>query len=203
MKSVEALNFEGDLSVGYRFCLNSRVASRLMVGIAWDEDILSADELYEASLALPWEDFISPDKTFQVSITTVRCKWLKNSQFGALRLKDAIVDRIREKFDDERPSVDTENSDIIFHLHINNDQVKWYVDFSGKSMHKRRYREESTLALMKENLAFRSDHEESLVQNASGRQPYEADRPLLRVRNHSHRSSHDGSRYGSRPDALP
>ncbi len=147
------VEFEGDLATGYRFCLNSRIASRLMVGIAYDEDILSADELYDASIALPWEEFISPEKTFQVTITTVRCKWLKNSQFGALRLKDAIVDRIREKFDDERPSVDTEEPDITFHLHINNDIVKWYVDFSGKSMHKRGYREEATLALMKENLA--------------------------------------------------
>ncbi len=147
------IEFEGDLKVGYRFCMNSRIASRLMVGFAYDEDILSPDELYEASLALPWEDLISPDKTFQVTITTVRCSWLKNSQFGALRLKDAIVDRIREHFEDQRPSVDTENPDLTFHLHINGDLVKWYVDFSGKSMHKRRYREESTLAVMKENLA--------------------------------------------------
>ena len=147
------VEFEGDLKVGYRFCMNSRIASRLMVGVAYDEDILSPDELYDASLALPWEDLISPDKTFQVTITTVRCSWLKNSQFGALRLKDAIVDRIREHFEDQRPSVDTENPDITFHLHINSDLVKWYVDFSGKSMHKRRYREESTLAVMKENLA--------------------------------------------------
>ncbi len=147
------VEFSGDLSVGYRFCLTSRIASRLMMALAHDDDIRDADELYEASMQIPWEDFINPEKTFLITITAIKCDWLSNTQFGTLRLKDAIVDRIREKYDDRRPSVDTENPDITFHLHINRDEVKWYVDFSGKSMHKRRYREESTLALMKENLA--------------------------------------------------
>ncbi len=147
------VEFSGDIETGYRFCLNSRIASRLLIGLAQDDEIFSADDLYDASVQIPWEEYVNPEKTFSVTITAMRCNWLNNTHFGALRLKDAIVDRIKEKFNDERPIVDPENSDVTFHLHIDRDVVKWYVDFSGRSMHQRGYRSLDVKAMMKENLA--------------------------------------------------
>ena len=160
------VEFEGDLATTYRFCLTSRIASRLLIGLAQDEEIESADELYEASMFIPWEEYAKPDQTINVTISAMRCKWLNNTNFGAVRLKDAIVDRIRQHNDDLRPSVDFKNPDVTFHLHIDDDKVKWYVDFSGRSMHRRGYRSEDIKAMMKENLAaavlMRSDWYKSL-----------------------------------------
>ncbi|MGD1833819.1 MAG: bifunctional 23S rRNA (guanine(2069)-N(7))-methyltransferase RlmK/23S rRNA (guanine(2445)-N(2))-methyltransferase RlmL [Sphaerochaetaceae bacterium] len=147
------VEFEGDLATAYKFCLTSRIASRLLIGLAQDDQIYSADELYEASMFIPWENWVTPDQTMNVTISAMRCKWLNNTNFGAVRLKDAIVDRIRQYNDDLRPTVDFKNPDVTFHLHIDRDEVKWYVDFSGRSMHQRRYRNEDVKAMMKENLA--------------------------------------------------
>jgi 23S rRNA G2445 N2-methylase RlmL len=117
------VEFSADLAAAYRFCLWSRTATRVLLGLFEDEDILDADELYEASAQIPWEDWVNPNITFSVTETVKNCPYMKNSHFAAIRLKDAIVDRIRSKFDGERPLVDTENSDVVFHLHIDGDKV--------------------------------------------------------------------------------
>ncbi|ADY12625.1 bifunctional 23S rRNA (guanine(2069)-N(7))-methyltransferase RlmK/23S rRNA (guanine(2445)-N(2))-methyltransferase RlmL [Sphaerochaeta globosa] len=146
------VEFSADLASAYRFCLWSRTATRVLLGLFEDEDILDADELYEASKQIPWEDWVNPDITFSVTETVKNCPYMKNSHFAAIRLKDAIVDRIREKFEGERPLVDTENSDVVFHLHIDGDKVAWYVDFSGRGLHRRGYRVAQTDAVLSEYL---------------------------------------------------
>lgn len=147
------VEFEGDLACAYRFCLHSRISSRLLIAIAQDDQIYTADDMYEASMQIPWETWLDPSKTFSVTVTAIRCSWLRNSTFGAIRLKDAVVDRLREQQQGERPSVDFEDPDVVFHLHIEEDRVMWYLDFSGRSLHKRGYRKGETAAILKENLA--------------------------------------------------
>lgn len=160
------VEFSADLASAYRFCLWSRTATRVLLGLFEDEDILDADELYEASKQIPWEDWVNPNITFSVTETVKNCPYMRNSHFAAIRLKDAIVDRIREKFDGERPLVDTENSDVVFHLHIDADKVAWYVDFSGRGLHRRGYRVAQTDAVLSEYLTcsviYRSEWRKSL-----------------------------------------
>jgi 23S rRNA (guanine2445-N2)-methyltransferase / 23S rRNA (guanine2069-N7)-methyltransferase len=160
------VEFSADLAGAYRFCLWSRTATRLLLGLFEDDDIRSADELYEASAMIPWEDWITPEQTFSVTETVKNCPYLKNSHFGAIRLKDAIVDRIKEKFDGQRPQVDKHDSDITFHLHVDGDHVFWYVDFSGKGLYKRGYRKDQTDAVLSEYLAasvlFRSEWKKTM-----------------------------------------
>ncbi|MDX9914277.1 MAG: bifunctional 23S rRNA (guanine(2069)-N(7))-methyltransferase RlmK/23S rRNA (guanine(2445)-N(2))-methyltransferase RlmL [Sphaerochaeta sp.] len=162
------VEFNADLRAAYRFCLYSRTSTRLLLGLWQDDDIQSADELYEASMALPWEEWVNPDVTFSITHTVKNCPYLRNSKFGAIRLKDAIVDRCREKFDGNRPEVDIEESDIIFHLHIEEDRVSWFVDFSGRSLHRRGYRDEQTEAVMSEYVAsaliYRSEWYKAMVR---------------------------------------
>lgn len=147
------VEFASDLATAYRFCLQSRVASRLMLGLAQDEGIYDADAFYDSSMQIPWETWLDPTKTFTVTVTTTNCPWLRKSTFAAIRLKDAIVDRIKEHFDGERPSVEFENPDVTFHVHLERDAVTWYLDFSGRSLHQRGYREGDTGAALKETLA--------------------------------------------------
>lgn len=161
------VEFEADLATAYRFCLWSRTATRVMLALFQDEVVTSTDELYESSIQIPWENWLTPETTFAVSETVTNCRWLKNSHFAALRVKDAIVDRIREHYEDQRPDVDKEKPEIIFHIHIDGERVVWYVDFSGKSLHKRGYRKMQTEAILTEYLAsallYRSDWYKSLI----------------------------------------
>ncbi len=147
------VEFNADLASAYRFCLWSRTATRVLMGLFVDDDIRDADELYDASVQIPWEEWVNPNLTFSVTETTKNCRYLNNSHFAAIRVKDAIVDRIREKFEGERPLVDKDDSDVVFHVHIDGDQVAWYVDFSGRGLHKRGYREAQTDAILSEYLA--------------------------------------------------
>ncbi len=161
------VEFEADLATAYRFCLWSRIATRLMLALFEDESVTSTDELYESSMQIPWENWLSPDKTFSVSETVSNCRWLRNSHFAALKVKDAVVDRIRGAFDGERPNVDRDNPDVTFHIHVDGERVVWYVDFSGRSMHKRGYRKGQTDAVMSEYLAaallYRSDWKKTIT----------------------------------------
>lgn len=144
--------FRGDIRVGYRFCLWTRCATRLLVMIH-QARIFSIDEFYEHSVELPWENFLNPQMNFAVSETVSDCEWLLNTHYVSIRLKDAIVDRIREKADGERPSVDLDNPDIGFVLHIDGDEVTYYLDFSGRDLAKRGYRKFQTPACLSEFLA--------------------------------------------------
>ena len=166
------VQFSGSLEVGYRFCLTTRIASRVLQALYFDEKVTSPDELYEKCKIIPWEEYIDPSKTFQLTQTVQACNWIKNSHFASLRVKDAIVDRIREHFDDQRPNVDTDNPDLTFHLHIKGEKVIIYSDFSGEGLFKRGYRSDSTDAILKEHLAaavlYRSDWYKSVVDNNPG-----------------------------------
>jgi 23S rRNA (guanine2445-N2)-methyltransferase / 23S rRNA (guanine2069-N7)-methyltransferase len=147
------VSFSGDIEIGYKFCLETRVANRLLQTIQEKSGITNSDEFYEASLLIPWEKYFELDETFSVTVSNLSTPWLKRSTFAAMRLKDAIVDRFRDIYKGQRPSVDIDNPHITFHVHIDRDGVKWYIDFSGKDLSKRGYREKATDAALRESLA--------------------------------------------------
>jgi Predicted N6-adenine-specific DNA methylase len=147
------VEFVADFESACRFTMTTRIASRVLEALYFDEDVESADELYQSSLQIPWEEYLTPESTFLISETVKNCPWLNNSHFAALKVKDAIVDRIKEHNDGARPNVEAENPDITFHIHIKGGTVIWYIDFSGPSLAKRGYRGEATDAVLKENLA--------------------------------------------------
>ncbi len=147
------VEFESDLENAYRFCLTSRYSTRLLKLLKKDFNCTDADKLYELSSEIEWENFISDESSFAVTCTAQNTKWLQNSHYGLLRVKDSVVDRIRLKYNDNRPNVDTDNPDATFHIHIFKNIATWYVDFSGRSLHKRSYKKEATKATLKEDLA--------------------------------------------------
>ncbi|MCR4676076.1 MAG: bifunctional 23S rRNA (guanine(2069)-N(7))-methyltransferase RlmK/23S rRNA (guanine(2445)-N(2))-methyltransferase RlmL [Sphaerochaetaceae bacterium] len=159
--SSSGVEFSADLETAYRFCLNSRCATRVLVLVHRSTEMASTDDLYEYAQKLPWESWINPEKTFAVTETVSDCRWIRNSHFAALRLKDAIVERIRNRFDGERPNVDRDDPDVVFHLHVNRDLVSFYIDFGGRNFTRRGYRKQQTEAVMGEFMAasilYRSD----------------------------------------------
>ncbi|MBR2282238.1 MAG: bifunctional 23S rRNA (guanine(2069)-N(7))-methyltransferase RlmK/23S rRNA (guanine(2445)-N(2))-methyltransferase RlmL, partial [Spirochaetales bacterium] len=159
--SSGGVEFSADLETAYRFCMWTRSATRLLVLVHRYDKLESTDDLYEHSLSLPWENWLNPERTFAITETVSDCRWIRNSHFASLRLKDAIVERIRGAYNDERPNVDRDNPDIVFHLHVNRNLVSWYVDFGGRDLSRRGYRARQTQAVMGEfmaaSLLYRSD----------------------------------------------
>src|SRR5690606_4747837 len=87
----------------YRVVYGSRIASRVLRPLA-DFDCPDDDALYENACELNWAAIIRPGQTFKVSASVADSN-ITHSQFAALRLKDAIVDVIRDERGD-RPDVD-------------------------------------------------------------------------------------------------
>ncbi|MEX2363753.1 MAG: class I SAM-dependent RNA methyltransferase [Balneolaceae bacterium] len=111
----------------------------------------NADELHKQLVTIPWEDFI--DKHGYVSVTSfIKNKSITNTQFANLKVKDAIVDRIRGKTGTRPDSGPDLNKAVVF-LFWKDSQVQIYLDTSGESISRRGYRTESHIAPMQETLA--------------------------------------------------
>ena len=113
------------------FCLmafKSRLAVRLLLPLC-KVMLRNPDDLYKALVQYPWEDWIDPAHTFSID-HVVHSRWFNNTTFPALRLKDAIVDRIREK-KGKRPGIDKESPSIRVHLHVSDSNVTVSLDASG------------------------------------------------------------------------
>lgn len=111
----------------------------------------NAEELHKELVQIPWEDYI--DKHGYVSVTSfIKNRTINNTQFANLKVKDAIVDRIRKKTGTRPDSGPDLNKTVVF-LFWKNDHVQIYLDTSGESISRRGYRTESHTAPMQETLA--------------------------------------------------
>ena len=142
--------FGDDLALAYRVCLWSRLASRVLLSLA-RIDAVDADALYASAREIAWEDHLRLDTSFAVHCTVHEAR-IGHSHFAALRVKDAIVDRFRERAGD-RPQVDTRGADIRIHLHLRGAQGRLALDLSGESLHRRGYRTDMGPAPVRETLA--------------------------------------------------
>lgn len=142
--------FQGELAIAYRSCLWSRVANRILLPLA-AFPAATPEELYAGVQAIPWEEQLAPDGTLAVDFTSGGSR-ISHTQFGAQKVKDAVVDRLRDRFG-RRPSVARDRPDVRINCHLHNDRATVYVDLSGDSLHRRGYREATVIAPLKENLA--------------------------------------------------
>ncbi len=144
------VTFEGDLETAYRVCLWSRTASRVLLPLT----TVKADtpeQLYAEAKMIRWEKQLHSSGSFAIDVRSSNAN-IQHSKYAALTLKDAVVDRFREQFD-ERPSVDLETPDIRIHLQLLRDRARISLDLSGSSLHRRGYRISNVTAPLKENLA--------------------------------------------------
>lgn len=145
-----AVNCEGDLGFLYKINYSARTALKIIVPLltfkAWDEN-----RFYDKLYAFPWDDYMNVDQTFAID-ATIYSERFNHSQFISLKMKDAIADYFNFKYR-KRPSVDTQNPDIKFHLHIDRELVTISLDSSGDALFKRGYRKEQGEAPINEVLA--------------------------------------------------
>lgn len=146
------VGFEGDLALAYRANLRSRIASRVLLRLA-RAPYRNEDELYRVANAIDWTAWFGPGQTLRVDVTGSRSP-LRSLNFATLRVKDAIVDQIRERTGD-RPSIDTRRPDARVFAHLDEREASIYLDLSGEPLFKRgwRQRDDKGEAPLKENLA--------------------------------------------------
>jgi putative N6-adenine-specific DNA methylase len=140
----------GKLSDAYQVNLHSRIASRVLMRMA-HSSYSNENDIYDLTLAQPWEDWFDVDHTIRVDLTAIKSP-LKSLDFTTLKIKDAVCDRFRDMYS-KRPSVDTKTPDmrIVGFLDAHNYTV--YLDTSGEALFKRGWRDETGDAPLRENLA--------------------------------------------------
>ncbi|RLA11606.1 MAG: bifunctional 23S rRNA (guanine(2069)-N(7))-methyltransferase RlmK/23S rRNA (guanine(2445)-N(2))-methyltransferase RlmL [Gammaproteobacteria bacterium] len=140
----------GGIECAYRLCLYSRLSNRVFCELRQFK-VEDEEQLYEAIHELDWSEHLAPDNSFAVSATLSRSN-MDHTHYASLKVKDAIVDQFRERFN-SRPSIEKQHPDIHIHLNIHRNQASLSLDLSGESLHRRGYRSEHSGAPLKEHLA--------------------------------------------------
>lgn len=144
------VRFMANLYEAVRICVHSRVAMRVLYPLG-EFEVQGAEGLYEAAASVPWEEYLTTRTTFAVEAT------LKDSEhshtgFVALKLKDALVDRLRDKLG-ARPDVSSHDPDVRVVAHLAKTKLSLSLDLCGEALFKRGYRVKTTPAPLKETLA--------------------------------------------------
>jgi len=146
----EGVYFTASIELGYKVSLWTRLATRVMLKIG-EGEAKDKDELFKAASSVNWLEHFTSDTTFAIDFVGYS-EEIRNSQFGGLTIKDAIVDQFREQ-GCERPNVNKKSPQISFQARLLKDHIYLYLDFSGRGLFQRGYREHSGAAPLKENLA--------------------------------------------------
>lgn len=141
--------WQGDLSAAYRFALWSRLATRLLLKLH-ESQVETAEELYQSAISVAWPQVFSVNATFRIDFHG-SSRSINNTQFGAQKVKDAVVDRFREETG-QRPNVDKQGA-VRIEAQLRKGVLALYYNFAGDSLHKRGYRLQPGLAPLKETLA--------------------------------------------------
>ncbi|PID61658.1 MAG: bifunctional 23S rRNA (guanine(2069)-N(7))-methyltransferase RlmK/23S rRNA (guanine(2445)-N(2))-methyltransferase RlmL [Gammaproteobacteria bacterium] len=144
----------GRLETAYRICLESRVADRVLLPIHKGKAV-DAEALYALVREVDWSQHLSVDGTLAVDFYS-SSSTITHTRYGALKVKDAIVDQFRER-EGRRPSVDRFAPDVRINVYLFRNRARIAIDLSGGALHRRGYRHvhkgRRHLAPLKENLA--------------------------------------------------
>ena len=145
-----AVAFTGTMQTLYKANYACRTALAILKPFA-EFEANNEQELYDNVYKIKWEQILDVDCKFFIE-SAANSKIFTNSYYAALKMKDAIVDRFRRMFG-RRPTIDTENADYKFNIHINANKVTLLMNSSGESLHKRGYRQGVGIAPINEVLA--------------------------------------------------
>lgn len=144
------VELSGTVNDCIRLNLNLRCASQVMYSLK-AFICNDPDELYNNLLTIAWEELIEPDGYFSVT-SNVFHPTIQTNLFANLRVKDAIVDRMRNQTG-KRPSTGSELSGAVIYLFWKNEEAEIFIDTSGETLAKHGYRKLPGKAPMLEALA--------------------------------------------------
>lgn len=144
------VRFAANLDEALRICLWTRIAMRVLYPLG-EFTAHGAEGLYEAAASVPWEEHLTARSTFMVE-ATLRNSEHSHSGFVALKIKDAIADRIRRRYG-ARPDVDTRDPVFRVVAHLAKAKLSLSLDLCGDPLNRRGYRVAPILTPLKETLA--------------------------------------------------
>lgn len=147
---VSTVHGRATLETAYRLCLWSRLANRVLLVLGCFR-VDTPDALYEAVCSIDWSEHLLPSGSLAVEFSG-HGSGIDNTHFGALKVKDAIVDSLRAQ-SGQRPSVDKVEPDVRIHARLERGELMLSLDLSGFSLHQRGYRLQQGAAPLKENVA--------------------------------------------------
>ena len=142
--------FEGDKGFMYKANLCCRTAIKVLKPVT-SFNVFTEADIYKKVYAFPWENYMDVDGSLAVDATVFSEKFT-HSQYIALKTKDGIVDRFRDK-EGRRPDVDLDHPTLRVNIHIDRNICTLSLDSSGQSLHKRGYKVANTMAPINEVLA--------------------------------------------------
>lgn len=146
------VSFEASWKEVYRAHLQSRVANRILYPIL-DFQAYNAEDLYSAIFKKhDFTKYITPDQTLAIESHVFEHRELRDQRFVAQKVKDAIVDQFRKKFD-RRPDVDAKNPDLQVVVRVNRTDISVAIDLTGEPLSFRGYRQQAGEAPLRETMA--------------------------------------------------
>lgn len=150
VKAHRAVTFIGDKELMYKANYHLRTALRVLKPI-YQSKIKNDIQLYNAIKTIEWENFMDVKQSLAID-SVVSSPNFNHSQYVSQKVKDAIVDRFKGKYN-KRPSVDSINPALRINILISNEDLIVSLDSSGESLHKRGYRTVQGPAPLNEILA--------------------------------------------------
>lgn len=146
----KGVQFTGSLKDAYRVCLWSRLANRVYVALAESQEV-SFDALQALVTSVNWDTHLRPSGSLKV-VFTGRLPEIRDTRFGAQKVKDWVVDQIRDRHG-VRPNVDPQSPDLTIFAQVARKKLFLGIELTGESLHRRGYRQATGPAPIKENLA--------------------------------------------------
>jgi putative N6-adenine-specific DNA methylase len=144
------VELKGSVEDCIRLNLNLRCASQVMYSLK-AFTCNDPDELYHNLLSVAWEKVIAADGYFSVT-SNVFHPTIQTNLFANLRVKDAVVDRMRNQTG-KRPSTGSELTGAVIYLFWKHEEAEVFLDTSGETLAKHGYRKLPGKAPMLEALA--------------------------------------------------
>ena len=145
-----AVLFMADFKNAMNLCLWSRIANKFEILLA-ESHVLNENDIYELGRKIPLEPWFAPTSTFRIH-AHVNDQKFNNSVFLSLKLKDGLVDHMRDAWH-QRSSVDTQNPDITLNLQVIQRKASVYLELQGDPLNMRGYRKRQIQAPIRETLA--------------------------------------------------
>jgi len=144
------VELEGTVNDCIPLNLNLRCASQVLYSVASFE-ARNPGELYNRLMEIEWENLIAFDGYFSVT-SNVNNEHITTPLFANVKVKDAVVDRIKDK-KGIRPNSGPEWNKTVLHLYWQENQADIFFDTSGETLSKHGYRKIPGKAPMLEALA--------------------------------------------------
>jgi putative N6-adenine-specific DNA methylase len=143
------VTFWGDEEAICKTNLWLRTADRVLLKMG-EFTATTFDELFEKTKALPWADWLPEDAEFPVDGKSVKSTLFSVSDCQAI-VKKAIVEKMKQKY--KKNWFEENGSRYRIEVGLLKDVATLTIDTSGAGLHKRGYRQLSTVAPLRETLA--------------------------------------------------